>query len=307
MKELIYNAPQLIVGIISLLASISSLGIGLFSFVKSKKENKKPGKTLGLSLLVVVLIAIFYIIFDILKSHMIRVPNLTEWTYYNAIQTLDERNISYEFASEDFDKSTAKITYQSFGESELIFSWEKLVLEVDNNSVIIVDSPSGGTTTVMSSSSTLPHTSTSSSTGTPVEENPKELSMRVPTNRFLESDINAVLIGSTLNIEISKSLQILEEANGNYPFRWGLYLSDSIEEKVNDYIIEVEVSIDEKYSVLSVDLNVMLVKENSTMMVESLNNNFSGFFNGEKFVLSGDISNEYIELSDLCIQTVYYV
>ena len=62
MRELIYNAPQLIVGIISLLASISSLGFGIFSFVKSKKENKKLGKTFWLSLVIVVLIVIIYIL-----------------------------------------------------------------------------------------------------------------------------------------------------------------------------------------------------------------------------------------------------
>lgn len=129
MREVIYNTQEIAVGIISLLASLSSFGIGLFSFVKSKKENEKAGKTLGLSLLVTIFIAIFYIIFEILKNNMFRVPNLKGWTYYNAIQTLDESSISYEFASDDFDKNAAKIAYQSFGENELIFSWEKLVLD----------------------------------------------------------------------------------------------------------------------------------------------------------------------------------
>ena len=50
----------------------------------------------------------------------------------------------------------------------------------------------------------------------------------------------------------------------------------------------------------------MQVRENSNLLIETLDNEFIGSFDGDKFTLVGDIANEYINLSDLCIQTVYF-
>ena len=298
MREFIYTAPQMVVNIISLFAGLAGIGFSVFSFRKDEKENNKPGKSFWTSLIAPILIAVLYILFNYLKDNLIKVPDLQDWSYSNAIQTLNERSISYELVPGDFDAKTAKITYQSFNGNDLIFSWEKLVLNVDNLNV-----KGGGVTSV----TTNVLSSDASSPNTTEEVEPGKQYTKLPIKDYFAPEICAVLDGTTLNIEVSKSLEVFKEADDRYPFKWGIYLSDSIEQKVNDYVIEVEVTIDKTYTVLGVELSVMLTKENSNYMVEPLRNEFSGYFDGDKFILSGDISNDYIGLSDLCVQTVYFV
>lgn len=128
MRELIYNLPDVVGIIVTVLTSLSGFGVCVVSLHKTQENDKKPGKAFWTSILITVLVIAICIVFFVLKGNLYRVPELNGWTYYNAIQTLDERNISYEFVSNDFDKDNAKITYQSLGNNELIYSWEKLVL-----------------------------------------------------------------------------------------------------------------------------------------------------------------------------------
>lgn len=305
MRELIYNLPDVVGIVVTVLTSLSGFGVCVVSLRKTQENDKKPGKAFWTSILITVLVIAICMVFFVLKGNLNRVPELNGWTYYNAIQTLDERNISYEFVSDDFDKDTAKITYQSLGNNELIYSWEKLVLGTSDKP----EKPITTTTTAITTSSentSSNNDNDATTSNTLADEEPSELFMRVPTNKYLESDIIAVLEGSMLNIEVSKSLPLFKETNGNYPFSWGLHLSDSLEEEINDYIVEIEVCIDEKYSVQSIKLNVMQVRENSNLLIDTLDNEFIGSFDGDKFTLVGDIANEYINLSDLCIQTVYF-
>lgn len=320
MREFIYTAPQMVVNIISLFAGLAGIGFSVFSFRKDEKENNKPSKSFWTSLIAPILIAVLYILFNYLKDNLIKVPDLHGWSYSNAIQTLNERSISYELVPCDFDAKTAKITYQSFNGNDLIFSWEKLVLNVDNLNVN-GGGDTSGTTNVSSPDASSPiiedegETSETINVSSPDASSPNTTEevdsgkqyTKLPIKDYFAPEICAMLDGTTLNIEVSKSLEVFKEADNRYPFKWGIYLSDSIEQKVNDYVIEVEVTIDKTYAVLGVELSVMLTKENSNYMVEQLRNEFSGYFDGDKFILSGDISNDYIGLSDLCVQTVYFV
>ena len=308
----------MVVNIISLFAGLAGIGFSVFSFRKDEKENNKPGKSFWTSLIAPILIAVLYILFNYLKDNLIKVPDLQDWSYSNAIQTLNERSISYELVPGDFDAKTAKITYQSFNENDLIFSWEKLVLNVDN---LNAKGGESETTNVLSSDTSSPITEDEGDTSETINVSSPDASSpntteevdsgkqytKLPIKDYFAPEICAMLDGTTLNIEVSKSLELFKETDGRYPFKWGIYLSDSLDEKVDDYVIEVEVTIDETYAVLSVNLNVMFTKENSKLMVEALRNGFSGYFDGDKFILSGDISNDYIGLSDLCVQTVYFV
>lgn len=129
MREFIYNAPQEIVNLITIITGVPNLVMSIMKiFKKCSDKQYKFNKSFWIPLITGLLIVFFYTLFGILKNNMARVPELNGWTYHNAIQTLDERNISYEFVTDNFDRDTAKISYQSYGNNEIIYSWEKLVL-----------------------------------------------------------------------------------------------------------------------------------------------------------------------------------
>ncbi len=304
MRELIFNAPQEIVNIITIITSIPNfVASAIHLFKKTKNSESKLKKSFWIHIITGVTIIVFYIFFVFLKSNMCRVPDIEGWTYYNAVQTLDERNISYEFVSNAFDKNTAEISYQSYGNNELIFSWEKLVLGLSSMSHSHITSTTSG-----NSSLPFPEKIEPPITSNNVSSNnePDETHIQIPTIDFLDSDVTATLEGSTITITIDKSLFVLKESNGVYPFRWGLRFANSFEANIDDTIIELEICIDNNYSVISIDLNVLTVQQDGYLLSETLNNEFTGTFNGEEFVFVGDISNNYIDLDELCIQTAYH-
>lgn len=123
---------------------------------------------------------------------------------------------------------------------------------------------------------------------------------------FLDSEVYAVLNGSNINIKVNKDVVIPADIELKFPFRWGIILSPSFEDpKIGEKEINLEVWIDKDYSVSNTLMNVVYVEE-SGEYDDPFNNELKADFDGQYFILSCDIYNEYISLEDICVRAKYY-
>lgn len=308
MREIIYNAPQELLNVITLIAGIPNFIIAATNFLKNfKKEKQKLEKSFWIPFVTGILIITLYALLAFLKGNMCRVPDVRGWTYYNAVQTLNERNIPYEFVSDEFDKNYAEISYQSHNNNSLIYTWEKLVLGVTS----INDSLSTQTTTSeieKTSPVTFETPVTEITTDITTTSTQSDIFVDKPkaTITSLVSEIQANLDSTLLTATINKSLNVISENQGSFPFRWGFHLASSRDKQIGDKFIEVEICIDKNYSVIDVESSILSIEENGYTVVEKLKNEFIGTFNGEEFTITGDISNDYIDLSNLYIVSSYF-
>lgn len=131
-----------------------------------------------------------------------------------------------------------------------------------------------------------------------------EVERKVQGN-YLDSDIYAVLNDSNINIKVKKDAVIPAEVELNFPYRWGIILSSSLEDpKFGDKEIELEIWIDKDYSVSNTLVNVIFVEEKG-QYEGHFNNELKAYFDGQYFILSCNIENEYIGLEDVCIRATY--
>lgn len=127
----------------------------------------------------------------------------------------------------------------------------------------------------------------------------------VPVREFLSSNVSANIVGSNLTITVNKDYWIFDKINSYSPFTWGISLASSFEEEVGDYIIDVQLCIDEGYSVNTVKMSVEEQLQNGVLVIDKMDNTCKAYYDGEQFVISCDIINDYISLEDLCIKNVY--
>lgn len=125
---------------------------------------------------------------------------------------------------------------------------------------------------------------------------------------FLQPFISASLDNSELCVLVNKAQVDQLNENSTYPFRWGVHLTSGFgDDKINDYIIELEICVDytgdiietKASSYIMIDSNNMeLVGENISQVDASLN--------GTDYIISCDITNEYISTDDICIDTIFH-
>lgn len=129
---------------------------------------------------------------------------------------------------------------------------------------------------------------------------------RKVSTSFLDSQVYAVLNGSNINIKVNKDTMIPANIELKFPFRWGFILSSSFEDpKIGEKEINLEVRIDKDYSVISTVVYVVNIEE-SGEYEDPFNNELKAEFDGQYFILSCDINNEYISLEDICVRASYY-
>ena len=136
---------------------------------------------------------------------------------------------------------------------------------------------------------------------------PPALNINVPVRNFLRGNVSAVLSGSALTVIIDKYQVDQMNKDSTYPFKWGLYLTNSLEEtQTNDYIIKLELWITSDGSVINTDSSVYVATSSKRMdLVQSDLTNVVARFDNGNYILSCDISNDYIRLEDICINTAY--
>lgn len=136
-----------------------------------------------------------------------------------------------------------------------------------------------------------------SSTGRPVNS--------VPVRDFLSSSVSSYIVDSTLTITVDKDCWVLIRDDLDFPYTWGIGLASSFDEVVGNYIIDIKISIDENYSVDTIKMATQKQLQEGVLIIDKMNNTCQAYFDGQQFIISCDITNDYIPLEELCIQSVY--
>ena len=130
----------------------------------------------------------------------------------------------------------------------------------------------------------------------------------VPVRDFLQDNLSAVLNGSQLTIIIDKAKADELNKKDAYPFKWGIHLTSRLgnEDIVGEYVIELELCIDSDGSISETGAAAFRVTSpNSIEHVQSNLTNVDARLDNGNYILSCDISNNYIRLEDICINTTY--
>ena len=125
---------------------------------------------------------------------------------------------------------------------------------------------------------------------------------------FLQDNLSAVLNGSQLTIIIDKAKADELNKKDAYPFKWGIHLTSRLgnEDIVGEYVIELELCIDSDGSISETGAAAFRVTSpNSIEHVQSNLTNVDARLDNGNYILSCDISNNYIRLEDICINTTY--
>ena len=130
----------------------------------------------------------------------------------------------------------------------------------------------------------------------------------VPVRDFLSPNISAYRQESYLTITVNKELPKSLNENKVYPFKWGLHLKDRLgNDNIGDYIIELEICVDNDGTVLDTDSCVLLATDNDiTEPIKDYLSKINVIFDGENYVISCDIENEYVSTESICVNTVYH-
>lgn len=128
---------------------------------------------------------------------------------------------------------------------------------------------------------------------------------KVPVVDSLENIIFATLEDSNIIIRINKDY--ISHSN-KFPLTWGVVISSSFDEQIDDKIIELEVLMEEdNYSIKQASMSVLTKQsENEFCLNFIYANEISVTFDGQTFVIFGNVSNSYISLNDMCITEIYY-
>ncbi len=121
----------------------------------------------------------------------------------------------------------------------------------------------------------------------------------------LENIIIATIEESNIIIRINKDYIL---RSNKIPLIWGVVISSSFDEQIGDKIIELEIMMNEESCTVNQANMSVLTKQSKNEY--SLNfiyaNEISATLDGQTFVISGDVSNSYISINDMCITEIYY-
>lgn len=127
----------------------------------------------------------------------------------------------------------------------------------------------------------------------------------VPVIDIFSSSVSAYMVDSNLTIAVDKDCLVFIRDNSDFPYTWGVGLSSSFKEVVGNYIIDIKISIDENYSVKEIKMDVLKQLQEGVLVIDKMNNTCQAHFDGQQFIISCDIINDYIPLEELCVQSVF--
>lgn len=128
MVRLIYDFPQYILGIVTILSAFPPI----CEFIKMIL-NKEKGKFPKITLTVTIVFLILFLGSFLIKDHIVSIPNVVNLTYTQAKQVLDEHQIKFDCPYKVNNPNTSIIGYQSFPENHYIFKWETLIIATKDN------------------------------------------------------------------------------------------------------------------------------------------------------------------------------
>ena len=124
----------------------------------------------------------------------------------------------------------------------------------------------------------------------------------VPVSDIFVSGVSAQRVGSNLTINVDSDW---DRDDLDFPLTWGVELASSFDVQVGDYLIGVDLCISEDYSVDTIKMSVRERLQDGVLIKENMNNTCQAYFDGQQFIISCDVTNDYISLEDLCVQNVH--
>lgn len=120
--------------------------------------------------------------------------------------------------------------------------------------------------------------------------------------------VSATLEDSKLNISIHKSHIKDLYSDASYPLKWGIYLTNGLkEDEVNDYKIALEFCVESDYTIIATNACVYFMKSLDNMTIADENiTTLDTYFDGEYYIVSCDINNDYIDVDNICVNNFYY-
>lgn len=156
------------------------------------------------------------------------------------------------------------------------------------------------TTSAISEITTLSNTQTSYN---PPNDSTVNSSHEVPVPSW-HDQVYATLEGSNIYIEVN--YDAFKDFPKKYPLTWGVTLSPSETEEIGSKIICIDICMNKDFSVEGINLYVYDVIPDGHLHVCELSNYFEAYFDGQKMIFFGDITNPYIRLEDLQISSLHY-
>lgn len=120
--------------------------------------------------------------------------------------------------------------------------------------------------------------------------------------------VSATLEDSRLNISINKAhIQDLY-SDASYPLKWGIYLTNGLkDDEINDYKIALEFCVESDYTIIETTACVYFMKSLDNMTIADENiTTLDTYFDGEYYIVSCDINNDYIGIDNICVNNFYY-
>lgn len=130
----------------------------------------------------------------------------------------------------------------------------------------------------------------------------------VQVRDFLQPFISATLDGSDLSVLIDKVWAEQLNENRTYPFKWGVHLTSGFgDDKKSNYIIELELCVDDTGGIIETKASSYTVTDSETMELVCENiSKVDANIDGTNYIISCDITNDYIPTDDICINTIFH-
>lgn len=297
------NLPDVLTTLITLL---SGLGLNFYIIIhgfyeRGKMKSKTTTRIICISSGLVLGLGIMGMC---AKLFLVQVPNVYNTSYYAAVTTLEREGILYECGTALKDNDNDIVIYMSETPGKYITKDTKVIINlktVDTVGAFVTDNSTGDSHSVLVKDPNYDNYNSSINSSSGLESN-------IPVVSFLQSDVEAVLNNSVLTIKVDSQNDIFSNVVPNRIFNWGLHLSSSLDNaKEGDVFLELNVSIDDKYSILESVIKVYEIKSNGYHLIKELDNKIDVTYDGKYFNIVCDPNNEYIDLESLCVQTVSYM
>ena len=129
----------------------------------------------------------------------------------------------------------------------------------------------------------------------------------IPISPFLKNSIIATLNNDNLNIKVDSKYDMFDNMSSGETFYWGIHITSSLNnKKVGDKFLEISICMDENYNLISSGVYVFSVMENGYLYIDHLDMPVSFNYDGKYFNIDCNISNQYMDLNNICVQATAY-
>lgn len=120
-------------------------------------------------------------------------------------------------------------------------------------------------------------------------------------------EVQGIINDGIINLMIDKSLPSINDCIGYSKKTWGVTITKTESVEVNDKFLIIEIQINDDFSVKKTTLYIGELKENDERTQYKLSTNeLTTTFDGERYLIMGDISNKYIDTTDMFLLSHFY-